>query len=530
MRVSGWVLGSISFVALIAATMLCSVVAYSATRAAVIDAWDSGLQVGSPVELAQSVVSGVQGPAGDEPTPFNPPADGGIVELAPINMPTAEPTLVAEMPAENNGDQAAAEPTIPPTPTTAPEVQAAPQQVAEVEDPNAQYRWADPRQVRILLMGIDQRSATGERGPFRTDTMILVNVDPIRKTAGLISLPRDLWVQIPDFQPGRINTANYLGDLNAYPGGGGPALAMETVAANFGVRVDRYVVINFDVFERVVDIIAPNGIEVCVTEVIDDPDYPDAGYGTIPVRFDPGCEFMNAERLLQYARTRATEGGDFDRARRQQQVLDAIREHVLSAGGMATFLTQVPTLWAELSDNYRTNLTIDDIISLGFLMGEISRDDISFAVIDRNYVQLGESPDGTQRILIPESTLIADLIQRVFYPQNAMDIADIKARADNEGAAIYVYNGTDIPGLANSTREWLTGKGIPISGTGNDTNFGGQNTVIRDYGGTHPWTARYVAATMGLGQDRIQPGSDGLIAEGVMVVAGQDVQQIISGQ
>lgn len=523
MKISGWVLGLFSFLTIIVMTGVCSIITFSATRGAVIDLWDSGVQVGSPGEMVDAVFNGVQG----EPsaTPFNPPADGGVVQLPTIAMPTDVPTEAAQV---QPTDAGSIDETALPTMTPTVEVQVEPQTVAEAVDPAEQYKINDPRQIRILLMGIDQRSATDDRGPFRTDTMILLNVDPVRKTAGLISLPRDLWVQIPNFQPARINTANYLGDLNAYPGGGGPALAMETVAANFGVRVDKYILINFDVFERTVDILAPNGIEVCVTEVIDDPDYPDAGYGTIPVHFDPGCEFMDSTRLLQYARTRATEGGDFDRARRQQQVLDSIRAHVLSAGGMTTFLTQVPTLWTELSGSYKTNLTIDEIISLGFLMGEIDRENIRFGVIDRNYVQLGESPDGTQKILIPETTLIADLIQRVFYPQNELDIADIKARADLEGAAIYVYNGTDVTGLANAGREWLTGNGFVVTGTGNDTNFPGGNTVIRDYGGTHTWTARYLAEIMGIPQDRIQPGSDGLIAEGVMVVAGDDMQAIIS--
>ena len=66
-------------------------------------------------------------------------------------------------------------------------------------------RITDPRQIRILLLGIDQRSETGETGPFRTDTMILLNIDPVRKTVGVLSLPRDLWVNIPNFDPGRIN-------------------------------------------------------------------------------------------------------------------------------------------------------------------------------------------------------------------------------------------------------------------------------------------------------------------------------------
>ena len=77
---------------------------------------------------------------------------------------------------------------------------------------------------------------------------MLVHVNPASESVGVLSLPRDLWVEIPNYGPGRINTANFLGDSDAYPGGGGPALAMETIAANFGIRVEKYLLVNFDVF------------------------------------------------------------------------------------------------------------------------------------------------------------------------------------------------------------------------------------------------------------------------------------------
>jgi hypothetical protein len=122
------------------------------------------------------------------------------------------------------------------------------------------------------------------------------------------------------------------------------------------------------------------------------------------------------------------------------------------------------------------------------------------------------------------------LIQRVFYPQTQLTPAEIKTRADAENAAFYVYNGTETVGLANDTREWFTGRGVTVTGVGNDTNFNGAQTIVRDYGGTHPWTARYIADLLGLPQERIRPGGDGLIAEGVMVVAGNDILPILSGQ
>src|SRR5690606_22949904 len=108
----------------------------------------------------------------------------------------------------------------------------------------------------------------------------------------------------------------------------------------------------------------------------DDPDYPDAGYGTIHVHFDTGCQDMNAEQLLQYARTRATQGADFDRARRQQEVLTAMKDELTSIEGIGNLIAQAPTLWDELSDSFKTNLNLEQIIGLGTLVQRIPRDNI----------------------------------------------------------------------------------------------------------------------------------------------------------
>jgi polyisoprenyl-teichoic acid--peptidoglycan teichoic acid transferase len=531
MRISGWLLGFIGFGVLFLGTAVCSFVTFSFTRQTVIDFQETGILLDDPLVMVRCVTVGQCEDGEIQPTPLaENPQPVRITPLFTLAPPTEvvqviEPDVTATTPA-NSSDTSVTEMTVMAqvalaqvTPTIEPTV-----------DPAASLpRITDPRQIRILLLGIDQRSETGETGPFRTDTMILMNIDPVRKTVGVLSLPRDLWVDIPNFDPGRINVANFLGDANAYPGGGGPALAMETVSSNFGVRVDKYLLINFDVFTSLVDTIAANGVPVTVNEVIDDPDYPDDRYGTIYVHFDPGEYRMDAETLLQYARTRATEGGDFDRARRQQQVLDALRAEVLSAGGILNFISQAPRLWDELSNNYRTNLEYDEIISLGLLMSEIEKDNIHYAVIDNLYVTFGLNPAGDQQVLYPDYGSISDLIQRVFFPQTQLTPAEVKTRSDAENAQVYVYNGTQIVGLANDAREWLTGQGVSVTGVGNDTNYDGLQTVIRDYGGTHPWTARYIANLMGLPPERIRPGGDGLIAEGIMIVAGQDILPILGG-
>ncbi|HHH82408.1 MAG TPA: LytR family transcriptional regulator, partial [Chloroflexi bacterium] len=115
--------------------------------------------------------------------------------------------------------------------------------------------WSGTERVTILFMGLDYRDWLEGDGPPRTDTMILATIDPLTETAGLLSIPRDLWVEIPGFGHNRINTAYFLGETNQLPGGG-PALAMETVENLLGVQVQYYALVDFSASERMIDEIA----------------------------------------------------------------------------------------------------------------------------------------------------------------------------------------------------------------------------------------------------------------------------------
>jgi LCP family protein required for cell wall assembly len=344
----------------------------------------------------------------------------------------------------------------------------------------------------------------------------------------MISLPRDLWVEIPGFEPNRINTANLLGDANAYPGGGGPALAAKTVSTNFGIHVEKYISINFQVFTTLVETIAPGGVEICITETIDDPDYPNAGYGIIHVHFDPGCQRLTAEELLQYARTRATSGADFDRARRQQEVLRALRNEALSLGGITNLAAHAPALWDELADSYRTNVTLEELLALGRLMGEIDGEDIRSGVVDNRYVDLGTTPAGDQ-VLIPRASSVSFLFQQILNPHDIPDLAELRSRAQAEQASIVVFNNTSIVGLAGNTQEWLISQGVTITGINSVQNGTNAPTQIRDNTNNH-WTARYLAALMGIPPERILPGVDGLTTEDVLVLVGDDILPLLNGE
>jgi LCP family protein required for cell wall assembly len=448
------------------------------------------------------------------------------LRLNTANQPTAVAVEPTALPTATTPPAVAGQPTFTPAPTLVTSPTLPPQ------DDNALVRGAlsrlGPRKITVLLLGIDQRSAveSGDNEYFRTDTMIVLQLDPVRRTAGMLSIPRDLYVEIPGFTASRINTANYLGDANRYPGGG-PALAMLTVKEVLGLEVDYYVLVNFDVFTTVVDTVAPSGVEVCVQEPIYDPDYPDEGYGTIEVRFDPGCERMDAERLLQYARTRATQGSDFDRARRQQQVITSIQSEVVSAGGLVNLVTRAPALWTQLSANLRTDMTFEQALDLALVSTTIDPDDIQTGVIDNRYVTF-EKDDTNADILIPVPSSISVLIQDTFNPTGDLTRDDLRERAAAESASIAVLNNTTTQGLAGTTRDWLGTQGVSISTIGNTSNPNGADTIIRDYTG-NPWTARYLAEVLGIPRERILAGVNSEISADIAILVGPDINALMGG-
>lgn len=384
--------------------------------------------------------------------------------------------------------------------------------------------WEDPRRITILLMGIDERSAVNAIPSPNTDSMMLITVDPARKTAAVLSLPRDLWVAIPGFSNGRINTAYKLGVAGNYPGGG-PGLAKDTVAQNLGIVIDYHLRVNFVAFEETVDAIFPSGVRICVEEEIHDPDYPDAGYGTIDVYFPEGCQRLGGQELLQYARTRATFDGDFGRSGRQQQVLKAMQSEVGSLGGMVNLIVQLPALWPKLADHFETNLTFEEIRSLLTLAGELSAADVNYDIIDQRYVEFGTTANGEQ-VLIPRQNDLSQLADDLLNPQRRYSLDELRIRAGEESAQVVIMNGAGIEGLAAAVSNYLGQQGLAIYTIGNAPQQDYERSAIHD-NGTAPWTARYIAALFGWGEERIAP-REGALSEGdVTVLAGADIEALL---
>jgi LCP family protein required for cell wall assembly len=328
--------------------------------------------------------------------------------------------------------------------------------------------------VNILLLGIDKRA--NEKGPSRTDTMIVVTIDPRSKTAAMLSIPRDLWVPIPGYSENRINTAHFLGERDKYPGGG-PALAKKTVQYTLGVPIHYYIRVNFEGFEKIVDAIG--GITIDVKEPIHDDKYPDENYGYMTVDIPAGIQHMDGKTALQYARVRHG-SSDFTRAKRQQQVLKAIRDKVLS---LNIPLTKIPEILRIVGDSVQTDLTLSEMYALAKLGREIPAENIKNAVIDETMTTPQVTPDGAH-VLIPDRARVRALVDELFSgPASSKAGPSEKDLIAQEAAKIEVQNGTLTPGLAQRTAEYLKSLGYTVVSFSNADRFDYAKTVLIDYTG-----------------------------------------------
>ncbi len=373
-------------------------------------------------------------------------------------------------------------------------------------------RWEGEARVNILVMGIDQRGQ--EQGPWRTDTMIVLSVDPASKSAGMLSIPRDLWVEIPGYEQNRINTAYVVGETTQYPGGG-PALAKKTVQHNLGEPIHYYIQLNFTAAEKLVDLI--DGIDVYVEREIDDPLYPDHAYGYEPLYIPAGWQHMDGKLALKYARSRHA-GSDFDRARRQQQIVLAVRDKLARPEVLARLLPRASEIANTLDSAVQSDLTLDQVLRLAQLGAEIDSARIRSAVIDSTMTQNWTTPSGAQ-VLIPDRAQMAVLHDIIFSPpaQAGSQAEQITA----EAAQIVVQNGTPQPNLAAQTAEWLRGQGFVVANVTIAPHSDYPATLIMVY--TGKWaTARALAASLGVPGSAAIPGSSPEGAYDIKVILGAD--------
>ncbi len=395
--------------------------------------------------------------------------------------------------------------------------------------------WDGSRRVTALLMGLDFRDWEANEPASRTDSMMLITYDPLSNTAGMLSIPRDMWVYIPGFDYGKINTAYYLGEVNKLPGGG-PALAVQTVEQFLGVPIDFYAQIDFNSFVKFIDQIGCIDIKVRVPITIDP-----LGQGNTRT-LQPGTQPLCGADALAYARQRHTDGGDFDRATRQQEVIMAVRNQIFNLNKLPELVSKAPQIYSDIASGLRTNLTMSQVIQLAMAAQKIPKENIKMAVLGTDDCQIAMSADGMSilipfpdKIRITRDSIFASggpIAPVVLAPTSSgveaapattvlpnatatpIPVADLTSLMVAEQAKLMVQNGTQNAGLAEKVGQYLLASGMNVIGTGNADQHYTQMTLV-DYTGK-PYTMKFLAALMNIPSDHIfsryDPNSPGDVA------------------
>jgi len=349
--------------------------------------------------------------------------------------------------------------------------------------------------VNVLLLGIDQRE--GEAGPWRSDTMMLFSIDPSTNKASLLSIPRDLWVKIPGYGENRINAAHSLGDFYHYPGGG-PALAKLTVQEALGVPVHYFMRINFTGFEKMVDAIG--GITIDVPRHIYDSAYPDNNYGTYTVEFQPGIQQLDGKRALEYARTRH-DSNDFNRMERQQQVIMAIRDKVLS---LNIPLSSIPGLVKLAGDSIVTDLNLREMIALAEMARSLSKDNLRTAQIDETMTRSVTTQTGAM-VQQADWDKVYALVTELFPNSTPLDSTPDPTRSQiaAEAARIELRNGSGVDALGEAQTLALRERGFNVIRYDTVSDFDQPQTTIVVYN-DKPYTLEFLVQEYGVFPENVR--------------------------
>ncbi len=385
--------------------------------------------------------------------------------------------------------QGTPEANLPPTPdTSAPVVQAP--------------TWDGGSRINIAFFGLRSggEPISNPDCPACTDTIIVFTVDPVTKTAAMLSVPRDLYVNIPGFGYSRINTAWTSGEAAKLPGGG-PGLAMKTVSQVVGVPIQYYVNVDFNTFISAINTLG--GVDVYVShKLILDPQ--GTGLDHVVVTCC-GMRHLTGQVALAYARTRdASQGavnGDFGRSQRQQQIILAVRNKVFSPEYFPTFITKAPELYREFAAGIHTNLTLDEGIKLAYLLKDIPINQIKNGVIDQTMtipagVTLAGQPAS---VLIPLPDKIRAMVDDLFQTGGAISPlaqGDPVALMKADNARVAVLNGTYTAQLDKHTANYLLTLGVPVVAVGNAPTGYGQTTLVVYK--PKLYTLRYLITTFGV--------------------------------
>lgn len=374
----------------------------------------------------------------------------------------------------------------------------------------------------VLLIGVDKRAESISEG-VRSDTLILVRVNPLQNWATMLSIPRDSVAPLPDGSYGKVNRAFSYGYYNAeslYGSGtvadaGGGAAAAETLERFLKIKVDYIAQVDFQGFERIVDSIG--GITVDVKQTLIDPEYPTENHGVERIYIPAGLQIMDGRTSLIYARSRHA-SNDFDRSKRQQQVLKDVLRQVRSRD-LAANVSLLPKWIGVLEQNVRTTLPIGDISTMTDLAGIATRlDSDRIAQFAINPAAVGVDSVNGSDIYWNE----ADIQALVNKWQSGAEVPGI--------VNLQVLNGSQINGLAGKVTSYLTKQGYATVAASDGTPSA--STVLYDIG-DHPEERAKLIQTLSLTESQIvinsaRPQGASMDANMILVV-GSDYDEAWTG-
>ncbi len=333
------------------------------------------------------------------------------------------------------------------------------QNIEEFIPTPAKLKGQENNRINILLLGLDGSSRRS--GTYLTDTVVLASINPKTYQSAILSIPRDLYVQIPGTNyHTKINALYTYGLKNKnLPQNESVELIRTAVENITGQKIPYYVIIDFAGFKKVIETLG--GIDLEVPEDIKDTHYPGPNYSYETFEIKKGWQHLSAETALKYARVRHVKDGDFGRARRQQQIISATREKALSLK-ILTNPKKIGELLNILGDHLKTNINKKEMLAFANLLKNINIHQTTTMVLDAwnkdsllksTHIKLG----GVYAyVLIPKIKSYAD-IQTL--SENIFNLNKLKEEQENikkEKATIFLYafKNKISPDLINLFHKW----------------------------------------------------------------------------
>ncbi|CAN5667478.1 hypothetical protein BH23CHL2_BH23CHL2_36620 [soil metagenome] len=375
--------------------------------------------------------------------------------------------------------------------------------------------WANDDPINIVLLGVD--ASTDEDQPPRSDTTIVVHIDPGIEEVAMMSIPRDLMVFIPGYGRDKFNAAYPIGEANAdeIPGGG-PTLVAQTIEANFNIPIHYFATVDFDGFRQVVDTVG--GVVIDVDTHLSDNLYPTDDLRLTRIYFPTGLQKMDGDTALEYVRTRHADS-DLGRVERQQQVLMAIREQAISLD----LITRAQSLIRDMQDTVRTDLNFNEMLALANLGRQVEADDIARLNLWEEGWLVEHLPDFDGDAYYLEADWEAVLSEtRAHFGGDPPLAAEATTTSQEErpdySVSVFVENATDIPLLAGTSAQLLVDAGY-VEVWPSDARTNQTETTIQVSPGQVE-TARHIANLLGVPSSTILTVSG---SDGITIILGSDV-------